>query len=323
MKDITEISKKSKEIEYLNSKLKSAFNQIRAKNETLTLTLKRLKDSQAQVLQSEKMASVGQLAAGVAHEINNPTGFVSSNLKTLAEYQEDIAGIITEYRGLFNLLRQEEQEKLWSKLPTLIRKITELEDELDIDFILNDVPDLIRESHEGAERIKKIVMDLKDFAHPGEDTMQTADINHCIESTLNVIWNELKYKAEVIRDFDALPMVVCFPQQLNQVFMNILVNAAQAMEEKGEILISTRGVNGNAEIAIRDNGPGIPEENLSQIFDPFFTTKDVGKGTGLGLNIVYNIVKKHDGSIDVKSRVGEGTTFTIRIPFEPGKDSGS
>jgi signal transduction histidine kinase len=176
--------------------------------------------------------------------------------------------------------------------------------------------DLIQDCREGTERIKKIVIDLKDFAHPGEDKLQVADINNGMESTLNVVSNELKYKATVTTDFGVLPEVKCYPQQLNQVFMNILVNAAQAIEEQGEINIKTTHVNGYVEIAISDTGSGISEENLNKIFDPFFTTKDVGKGTGLGMNIAYNIIKKHNGTIDVESKVGEGTTFTIRIPTE-------
>ena len=203
--------------------------------------------------------------------------------------------------------------------PALAEQITEIrkrETEIDIDFILDDIDDLIRDCREGTERIKKIVIDLKDFAHPGEDEKKSVDINQGLESTLNVVWNELKYKADVRKDYGDIPIVEGYPQQLNQVFMNILVNAAQAIEERGEIRISTRKVNGYVEVSISDTGSGIPEENLPRIFDPFFTTKEVGKGTGLGMNVAYNIIRKHNGSIDVKSKVGEGTTFRIRIPAE-------
>ncbi|TSA55889.1 MAG: GHKL domain-containing protein, partial [Planctomycetaceae bacterium] len=157
---------------------------------------------------------------------------------------------------------------------------------------------------------------LKDFAHPGEGKLKYAQINENIDSTLNVIWNELKYKATVTKDYGKLPEVECYPQQLNQVFMNILVNAAQSIEEKGEIDISTRAFDENIEIKISDTGSGIPEENLTKIFDPFFTTKDIGKGTGLGLNVAYNIIESHNGTIEVESETGKGTTFTIRIPVE-------
>ncbi|MFH1292696.1 MAG: response regulator [Pseudomonadota bacterium] len=267
------------------------------------------------MLQSEKMASIGQLAAGVAHEINNPTGFVSSNLKTLSDYQNDMFILIREYRKLITDLKQTGPSQA---NPTAIQKnlgrIAVLEKEMDLDFILDDIPGLIEESREGTERIKKIVMDLKDFAHPDKQELKYADINKNIDSTLNVVWNEIKYKATVTKEYGELPEMQCYPQQLNQVFMNLLVNAAQAIEKRGEIRIETRALDGYIEIAISDTGSGIPQENLFKIFDPFFTTKEVGKGTGLGLNVAYNIVKKHKGDLKVESEPGKGTTFIIRIP---------
>ena len=270
-----------------------------------------------QLLQSEKMASIGQLAAGVAHEINNPTGFVSSNLKTLSDYQDDIVTLIEQYRRLTTDLKETMATAEYPvSISEQLERIAEFEAESDIDFVLNDISDLVKESREGTDRIKKIVLDLKNFAHPGEGKPKYADINKNMESTLNVVWNELKYKAKVVKEYGDLPQVKCYPQQLNQVFMNLLVNAAQAIEKEGEIRIVTRPVNGYAEIKISDTGMGIPEEKLSMIFDPFFTTKEVGKGTGLGLNVAYNIIKKHNGTIDVESTVGKGTTFTIRIPVQ-------
>ena len=260
------------------------------------------------------MASVGQLAAGVAHEINNPIGFVSSNLKTLTDYQNDLNNLINHYRKLVADLEDTAKDKLSSSVEKQLVRIASLEQKADIDFILEDIMDLIGDCKEGTYRIKKIVLDLKDFAHPGEDKLKTSDINEGIETTLNVVWNELKYKATVKKELGKLPLVKCYPQQLNQVFMNLFVNGGQAMEKQGEISISTRADNGFVEIKIGDTGSGIDKENLSRIFDPFFTTKDVGKGTGLGLNVAYNIIKKHNGTIDVKSKVGKGTVFIIRIP---------
>lgn len=275
---------------------------------------KEKKEYETQLIQSEKMASIGQLAAGVAHEINNPTGFVNSNLKTLGEYQHDMFNLLNEYRKYLDDIRKHSNKE--DLIPCLdqFNRILEMEEKIDIDFILNDSNDLIFESQSGMERIRKIVQALKNFAHPGEDKMKFADINKNLESTLNVVWNELKYKAEVIKDYGNLPLIECIPQQLNQVFGNLMVNAAQAIEKSGKITISTKAENNHIDIIIMDNGAGIPEENISRIFDPFFTTKEIGKGTGLGLNVAYNIIKKHNGTIDVESKVGEGTKFTIRIP---------
>jgi len=286
--------------------------------EELEETVARLKETQAHMIQSEKMASIGQLAAGVAHEINNPTGFINSNLNTLADYQRDINTLITQYRQLIGDLKDMMAEEKWPPgLSEKLEGILALEAELDIDFVVDDALNLIGESQEGTERLKKIVSDLKDFAHPGKDQLESADINRCLESTLNVVWNELKYKAKVIKDYGELPLVECYPQQLNQVFMNLLVNAAQAIEKEGEIRIVTRALDGQVEVEISDTGSGIPKENLSKIFEPFFTTKEVGKGTGLGLHVVYDIVTKHKGTIAVESEQGKGTAFKIRLEVEP------
>jgi two-component system NtrC family sensor kinase len=316
-KDITEERRKSEEINSLNKQLIESAAQIEAKNKTLQQTIKRLEDTQSQMIQSEKMASIGQLAAGVAHEINNPTGFVSSNLKTLEDYLKDMQALIGAYRQLVSFIANGNvKPPLSGNLQELVQSIQAREKDIDIDFIQEDIADLINDCREGTERIKKIVIDLKDFAHPGEDKLKTTDINKGIASTLNVVYNELKYKATLVKDLGDLPLVKCYPQQLNQVFMNILVNAAQAIEKSGQITIKTRFVDPNVEIILSDTGCGIPEENLSKIFDPFFTTKDVGKGTGLGMNIAYNIIKKHGGTIEVESQVGVGTTFTIRLPAD-------
>ncbi len=290
-------------------------SQIEAKNIKLESALKAVEDTQTQMLQSEKMASIGQLAAGVAHEINNPTGFVSSNLKTLTDYQEEIAELIEKYQGLMSQLAgQEQQGTLSEQIRTTAEEIKGFEQDIDVGFLMEDITDLIGDCREGVDRIKKIVIDLKDFAHPGEDKVQLTDINNGIESTLNVVNNEIKYKATVHKDFGDIPTVKGIPQQLNQVFMNILVNAAQAIEKKGDIHIITRSVAQSVEVSIRDNGSGISQDNITKIFDPFFTTKDVGKGTGLGMNIAYNIIQKHNGTIHVDSELGQGTTFTITLP---------
>ncbi len=292
-------------------KLKNSRNELEK-------TLEELKNTQAQMLQSEKMVSIGQLAAGVAHEINNPTAFVSSNLNTLFEYQEDISSLIKEYRELFAETKKlVEENEIFMPIKDNLISIEAFEKDVDIDFTLEDIPLMLKETQEGTARIKKIVIDLKDFSHPGEDEAGYANINQCLDSTLNIVRNEIKYKATVFKEYADLPEVKCYYQQLNQVFVNLLVNAAQAIEEKGEIKVTTRSIGEEIEIIIADTGNGISEDNLSRIFDPFFTTKEIGKGTGLGLNVAYNIIQKHMGSIKAESTLGEGTHFIIRLPQEP------
>ncbi len=270
---------------------------------------------QSQILQSEKLASIGQLAAGVAHEINNPTGFINSNLNTLGEYQKDLTELIEVYQEMEKIVKEEYSGK-GGGIMELLEKIQCVKEKIDLDFILTDLSNVVEESKEGTERIKKIVTDLKDFSHVDQCESKYVNINNCLESTLNMVWNELKYKATVLKEYGDIPEIKCFPQQLNQVFMNLLINASQAIEEKGEITIYTGNFNGQVEINISDTGKGIAKEVLPRIYDPFFTTKPVGKGTGLGLNIAYGIIQKHHGTIAAESKVGTGTTFTIKIPVE-------
>jgi two-component system NtrC family sensor kinase len=186
---------------------------------------------------------------------------------------------------------------------------------LKIDFITDDLKSLVKESLDGADRIKKIVQDLKNFSRVDESELKMADINSGIESTINIVWNELKYKATLNKEYGDLPQTKCNPGQLNQIFMNILVNAAHAIDKQGEIRVRTWTENDTIKVTISDTGSGIPKDKINRIFEPFFTTKEVGKGTGLGLSIAYDIVKKHHGTIDVESEVGKGTTFTVMIPI--------
>jgi two-component system NtrC family sensor kinase len=264
-----------------------------------------LKNTQTHVLQQEKMASIGLLAAGVAHEINNPMGFISSNLGTLKKYLDKGS----EYMAVLErLVEQVEDQAAQAELK-------EKRKALKIDFIAEDIKDLITESLEGADRVKKIVQDLKSFSRVDQSEYKQANINECMETTINIVWNELKYKATVNKEYGEIPLTKCYPQQLNQVFMNLLVNAAQAIEKQGVITVRTWREDGSILASITDTGCGMEPQIVNRIFEPFFTTKEVGKGTGLGLSITYDIVKKHDGEITVQSALGKGTTFTVRIPL--------
>jgi PAS domain S-box-containing protein len=269
--------------------------------------IQKLEEAQNQLLQSEKMASIGQLAAGVAHELNNPIGFVNSNLGTLDGYLRDLFAIADAYA-----------DAAASALPECpqLDRAHALKQEKDYDFLRADTFQLLAESKEGLSRVAKIVKDLKDFSRAGEATYQWADLHQGLDSTLNIVWNELKYKCTVTKDYGDLPRIWCVPSQLNQVFMNLLVNAAHAIPEKGEIAIRTGSQGDEIFVAIADTGTGIAPEHLNRIFEPFFTTKPVGKGTGLGLSLAYSIVQKHQGRFEVHSELGKGSVFTVWLPTE-------
>jgi len=282
-------------------------------NFRLNAANKQLENTQNQLLQSEKMASIGQLAAGVAHEINNPVGYVYSNLGTLEKYLADIFAMVDKY---------EEVEAMMDCHGDVIEQIRQFKAQIDLPFLKEDIKSLLNESREGLTRVKKIILDLKDFSHSGaEEEWKWANLQQGLESTLNIVWNELKYKCEVNKEFTELPQIYCLPSQLNQVFMNLLVNAAQAIEEHGTVTLRTGRGGGRVWVEVADTGKGIPAENLTRIFDPFFTTKPVGKGTGLGLSLSYNIVAKHHGSIEVNSEVGKGTAFRIWLPIEQSEST--
>ena len=280
----------------------------REKSEQQTL-IQRLEEAHNQLLQSEKMASIGQLAAGVAHEINNPIGYVNSNLGSLQKYVEALLRLIAAYEKYEADLSQEHAESLQT-----------LKNEIDLAYLREDINELMTESLGGLQRVKRIVQDLKDFSHVSDSEIQWANVESGLESTLNVVWNELKYKAEVIKDYGNIPEIECIPSQLNQVFMNLLVNAAQAIPERGEITVRTRRVDDRVCIEISDTGTGIPQELMNRIFDPFFTTKPVGTGTGLGLSIAHGIIRKHKGRIEVRSEPGKGTSFQVYLPIRQSGD---
>ena len=275
--------------------------------------LEELQETRLQLVQSEKLASVGQLAAGVAHEINNPVGYISSNLNTLRDYVSDIQKITCGYREITESCVEIDgpiQEKALAMEAT--------EKQIDLDFVLEDLDALLGDAIEGTQRVKKIVGDLSEFSHVNSQDVVEEDINALLEKTLSVASNETKYKAEIECEFGDLPAIKCFGGKLGQVFLNLIINAAQSMEDKGTIKIKTgkNDLDDSVWVEIQDTGSGIEEEHLAKIFDPFFTTKDVGKGTGLGLHIVQSVIESHQGKISVDSTVGVGTVFRIELPID-------
>ena len=274
------------------------------------------KELESQLVQTEKLASIGHLAAGVAHEINNPISYVSSNYTTLEEHVRRLLEVLEAYEEARPAIRDE----------ALARRLEQLGERVELAFVKEDVAVLLRESREGIGRVRKIVQDLKNFSRvDAEDDWQWTDLHQGIESTLNIVASELKYRADVVREYGDLPEVKCLPSQINQVVMNLVMNAAQAMgPERGRIVIRTGHTLEHAWIEVEDSGQGISPEILPRIFDPFFTTKPVGKGTGLGLSLSYGIVQKHGGTIEVRSQPGVGSAFRIVLPLEsPGNLGGA
>ncbi len=315
VQDVTEIVSYELSLKVALKKSEQLARDLAKKHIQLEKAHNDLKSAQSQILQQEKMASIGQLAAGVAHEINNPMGFITSNLRTLDDYINKVTHFVNLQNELIKSLDSAE----------LSARYEEMKEELDIDYVIEDLKDLVQESLEGAERVTNIVKALKSFSRVDEAEYKEADINECLESTLKIVWNELKYKATVNTDYGELPPIKCYPQQLNQVFMNLLINAGQSIEGHGEITVKTWAKDGYVFVSITDTGCGIPKEIQNRIFEPFFTTKEVGQGTGLGLSITYDIIKKHNGDITIRSKPGEGTTFTVKLPISgngeqlPGK----
>jgi len=289
----------------LSAERQQQMEALRAEKEEQKVLIRKLQDAQQQVLQADKMASIGQLAAGVAHEINNPVGYISSNLGSLKRYSQDMIRVLGAY---------EEVERQFGPAPA-VDCVRALKDEVGLNHLLQDMPSLLEETQEGLSRVKQIVQDLKEFSHVDEADWQWADLHKGIDSTLNIVNNEIKYKADVVKDYGDLPAVECIASQLNQVFMNLLVNAAQAIPERGTITIRTATDSRDwICIAISDTGSGISPEHMARIFDPLFTTKPVGQGTGLGLSLSYSIVSKHGGRIEVETEKGRGTTFRVWLP---------
>ena len=286
----------------LEQRVHDRTQEIEEKNARLTELIETMKRMQDQLVHSEKMASLGQLVAGIAHEINNPVNFISANITPLKNYIRDVKTLIARY-----------DEHVHSD-EALREAILQIKREIEFDFLIDDLDVLIRDVESGAIRIKRIVQDLRNFSRLDEAELKTIDLHQSLDTTLNLLGHIYEGRITVSKNYGDVPPVDCYAGQLNQVFMNMLANAGQAIAEKGNVWITTRLDGGQVVISIRDDGKGIPEDALPKIFDPFFTTKDVGEGTGLGLSISYGIIEKHHGDITVNSKVGEGTEFIIRIP---------
>ncbi len=282
---------------------------LKERNAELEAANAALATTHQQLVQTEKMASIGQLAAGVAHEINNPVGFVSANLTTLGTYVRNLL-------ALADVCERSLRDAVPAGSPAL-GAFEAARAEADLDFVRDDIVALLDESRDGLDRVRRIVQDLRDFSRAGgNDQWQTASLEAGLNATANIALTDMKHRVTVSRAYAGVPDVECLPSQLNQVFLNLIVNAGHAIADTGTITLRTGVSDDEAEVwvEVADSGCGIPAENLSRLFDPFFTTKPVGKGTGLGLALSYGIVEKHGGRIEVRSTVGEGTTFRVSLP---------
>jgi signal transduction histidine kinase len=283
---------------------------VQSRTEKLLQATRELEERQVQLIQAEKLASIGQMAAGVAHEISSPVSYMLSNLSALREYVSTLTPLLQlqrEFLARQGSKPQGTQESVLGEIEALWKK-------KDMASLLEDMPEMLQESLEGARRIKEIVQSLRMFAREDSGELELADMNIELESTLRMVWNELKYKCTVERDLGPLPFISCHPTQLSQVFTNLLINASQAIETAGEIRIRTRHEGGEVVVRISDTGKGMTPETLSKLFTPFFTTKPRGQGTGLGLSVSQSIIARHHGRIEVQSAPGQGTAFTIYLP---------
>lgn len=295
------VEKRTAQLAQANDKLEDDIRQLTELNDLLSA-------AQQQLVQAEKMASIGQLAAGVAHEINNPIGYIFSNFGTLHNYLDQLFEMLAAYQDAESSIAQ----------PSVVSDLRAMRQRIDLDFLRDDIPALMRESREGIVRVRHIVEDLKDFSRAdASQEWSRADLHQGIDSTLNIVANEVKYRADVVKAYGDIPEIECLPLQINQVVLNLVVNAAQAMgEQRGKITLRTGMADDHTvKLEVEDTGNGIAPDTLSRIFDPFFTTKAVGKGTGLGLSLAYGIVQKHKGRIEVDTELGRGTCFRVLLPI--------
>lgn len=294
--------------ETLESLVDERTAELSESNANLSRAMEDLKNTQSQLVESEKMASLGQLTAGIAHEINNPVNFIRSNIGPLKRDVLDVMDLILKFESATKNLNGELDE------------VRDFKEEIDFDYLKTEIDMLLKDIENGADRTAEIVKGLQLFSRLDESDLKMADINDCLDATIRLLRSNITKKVQIRKEFGDIPNTFCYPGKLNQVFMNILNNAVQAVagfreDDEGFVSITTERTEDQIRIAIKDNGGGIPDEIREKIFDPFFTTKEVGSGTGLGLSIVYKIISNHNGSIDVDSEVGVGTTFNINIPI--------
>jgi two-component system, NtrC family, sensor kinase len=277
-----------------------------ASRQQLDTALADLEEARSQLVHLEKMASLGQLTAGIAHEINNPINFVSANVRPLQRDITILLDVLARYSSL----------EPTAEIGARLAELRELRSELEIDYIIEEIDKLIRGIEDGARRTAEIVKGLRNFSRVDESHLKRIDLHEGLDSTLVLLRNSYKDRIEVIREYGDIPEVECYPGQLNQVFMNLLINAIQAIDGAGRITIRTARDVDSVRISISDTGSGIPDAIRERIFDPFFTTKEAGKGTGLGLSITLGIIRKHHGLIEIDSAPGQGTTFTLTLPID-------
>jgi len=317
------VAKRTVSLEKLSEELKHSLldseernRTISDLNENMASTLLELNRTQDQLVHSEKMASIGKLAAGIAHEINTPIGYIQSNTKALGEYFTDLITLVDQYHNGLNSFDLDEALTSREQLNTLKENIEARKNDIDLDFLIADAKHIVSETNEGTARVTNIINDLMEFSH--DDTQEEAqplDLNLWLNNTINLASSDLKDKTSIHKDYGDIPFIKGHQHQLCQVFLHLLINASQAIDDEGVIDVRTFVNQSNACIEISDTGRGIPNSIQNRIFEPFFTTQDFGDGTGLGLFIAFNIIKKHNGLLSVTSEEGKGSTFTISLPI--------
>ncbi len=295
----------SRELYELNAKLRASYDELKAQEAT--------------IVHQEKLASIGQLSAGIVHEINNPAGFIKSNLSSLQKYSQTLIGLSAFYKNIIDDMA----ELAPDAYAVHQQAIAAFEKESDLDFILEDFEQLIHESLEGAQRISEIIQGLKIFSRIDDDKKERLYVNECIQSMIKIVRNEVKYKADLRLQLGEIPQTMGYPGSLSQVFLNLVVNASQAMTEFGAIIVRSYCEDQHIIVEVEDNGSGMDAATQAKIFDAFYTTKAAGVGTGLGLSISMSIVEKHGGTLTVRSELGQGTCFTVTLPVIDSSENSS